>query len=135
MISKEPIDKGRVRKIRGSFSWIDHVFITGGLLEELNSAEILLYFFLVAVGDKNGVSFYHYSRICQLLKMDVEGYLIARKGLVEKSLIAYRDGVYQVLELPPAPQSLKQRPSQEEELGLRSVREILKHVLSLPKEC
>lgn len=126
MVSKEPIEKGRIRKIRGSFSWIDHRFITGGFLDKLSSTETLLYLFLVAVGDKNGVSFYHNSRICQLLKIEVESYLIARKGLIEKSLIAYRAGIYQVLELPATLVNSGQRVSQADEGGLRSIKEILK---------
>lgn len=124
--SKAPIDRERIRKIRNSFSWVDHRFITGGFLEKLSTAEILLYFFLVAVGDKNGVSFYHYSRICQLLKIDVQSCLEACKGLIEKSLIAYTGGIYQVLELPTTPLDSKQKSSKDDGVGLRSIKEILK---------
>ncbi|MBW1850596.1 MAG: hypothetical protein JRJ15_04045, partial [Deltaproteobacteria bacterium] len=50
------------------FSWIDHRLITGGFLLELPTVEILLCFFLVAVSDRNVISFYHDDRICGLLK-------------------------------------------------------------------
>ena len=61
----------RVRKIEGSFSWIDHRFVTEGFLHDLSMIEILLYLFLVAVSDRNGLSFYHDDRIASLLKIDL----------------------------------------------------------------
>lgn len=64
------INHKRLRKITNSFSWIDHRTITGGFLDNLSTVEILLYFFLVAVCDRHGVSFYHDDRICRLLKID-----------------------------------------------------------------
>lgn len=103
MSIKSPIHFDRVRRITGSFSWIDHRFITKGFMEKLTTMEILLYFFLVAVGDKNGVSFYHLTTMSKLLKVPTETLRFAIQGLTDKSLIAYRDGVYQVLELPPLP--------------------------------
>ena len=45
----------RIRKIEGSFSWIDHRLITGGFLRDLCPLEILLYLFLVAVTLTGGV--------------------------------------------------------------------------------
>lgn len=100
---KQIIDHKRIRKINGSFSWIDHRLITGGFLEDLSSYEILFYFFLVAVCDRNGVSFYHDDRICRLLKIDLAGLGEARKGLIQRSLLAYKFPVYQVLALPENP--------------------------------
>ena len=97
------IDHKRIRKITGSFSWIDHRLILGGFLENLSVYEILLYFFLVAVSDRNGVSFYHDDRICLLLKIDFSILGEAREGLIQKRLLAYKYPVYQVLALPPEP--------------------------------
>jgi hypothetical protein len=54
----------------------------------------------VTVGDKNGVSFYGDDKVCQLLKMDVDDYLEARKRLSYREMIAYQMGVFQVLSLP-----------------------------------
>ena len=68
---KDIINTRRIRKIDGSFSWVDHRFITGGFLDDLSTIEIVLYFFLVAVSDRHGVSFYHDDRICGLLKIDL----------------------------------------------------------------
>lgn len=101
----------RIRKIEGSFSWIDHRFITGGFLLDLSTLEILLYLFLVAVSDRNGLSFYHDDRIASLLKIDLVSLGKARAGLVQRSLLAYEPPLYQILSLPPEPVPL---PSREE---------------------
>lgn len=100
MPQKRPIYPDRIRKIRGSFSWIEHRFVHGSFLRELSRDELLLYYFLVTVGDKNGVSFYGYEKICRFLKMEVDAYLIARDRLIQRQMIAQRKGVFQVLPLP-----------------------------------
>jgi hypothetical protein len=41
------MDRERIRKITGSFSWIDHRFVSGGFLPDLSRDEILIYLFLV----------------------------------------------------------------------------------------
>lgn len=111
MQSKRILNSERLRKIEGSFSWIDHRFITGGFLRDLSTLEILLYLFLVAVSDRNGLSFYHDDRIASLLKIDLSALGQAREGLVLRSLVAYQPPLYQVLSLPPRPVIL---PSREE---------------------
>lgn len=103
MYCKRILDSSRVRKIAGSFSWIDHRFITGGFLRDLSAVEILLYFFLVSVSDRNGISFYHDDKICSLIKIGLTSLGEAREGLVGKSLLAYEHPIYQVLSLPPQP--------------------------------
>jgi hypothetical protein len=103
MYCKRILDSSRVRKITGSFSWIDHRFITGGFLRDLSAVEILLYFFLVSVSDRNGISFYHDDKICSLIKIGLTSLGEAREGLVGKSLLAYEHPIYQVLSLPPQP--------------------------------
>jgi len=103
MITKIPIDPQRVRRITGSFSWIDHRLLHDGFLATMTSDEILLYFFLVLVGDRHGLSFYSYDKICTLLHLEVECLLLARDRLVAKALMAFEDGRYQVLQLPARP--------------------------------
>ena len=100
MISQQPIIAERIRRISGSFSWIDHRILIDGFLTSMSRDEIVLYFFLVLVGDKNGVSFYSYDRICQLLKIELDEYIQARNLLLKRSLIAFHEGRFQVLELP-----------------------------------
>lgn len=111
MAVKRVLFPDRVRKIEGSFSWIDHRFITGGFLRDLSTIEIVLYLFLVAVSDRNGLSFYHDDRIATLLKIDLASLGKAREGLVLRSLLAYDPPLYQILSLPPNPVLL---PSKEE---------------------
>jgi len=103
MDAKWLIDPDRIRKITGSFSWIDHRFISGGFIRNLSRDEILIYLFLVGVADRQGLSFYHDDRICSLLKIDLASLGEAREGLVERSLIAWRSPIYQVLALPSHP--------------------------------
>lgn len=111
MPGRAPIFPDRIRKIRGSFSWIEHRFVHDGFLRALSADELLLYYFLVTVGDRNGVSYYDYEKICQLLKLEVEAYIRARDGLIARQLIAYQQGVFQVLSLPARP-SLSRLTSQ-----------------------
>jgi len=100
MFSREPINYSRLRRITGSFSWIDHRLLTQGYLEKMTPDEMLLYFFLILVGDKNGISFYNHDRIQGYLKMDVWTYARAREGLMHKALIACEEIRVQVLQLP-----------------------------------
>lgn len=100
MVSRTPIDPYRIRKIVGSFSWLDHRLLHNGYLATMAPQEMLLYFFLVLVGDRQGVSFYSYDKICTLLKLDLERLLWARDRLVRKSLIACKSGRFQVLQIP-----------------------------------
>ena len=103
MIKKRILDPGRVRRIDGSFSFIPHRFLTDGFLAALGQRELLLYFFLVLVSDRNGLSFYSYDAICNLLQFDVDQYIKARDALIEKDLIAFDGTIFQVLELPSKP--------------------------------
>lgn len=103
MLLKRLLDPTRVRKIQGSFSWIDHRLITGGFLADLSTIEILLYLFLVAVCDRNGISYYHQDKIASLLKIDLASLGKAREGLIHRSLLAYEPPLYQILSLPVRP--------------------------------
>jgi len=100
-------------------------------LRDLSTLEILLYLFLVAVSDRNGLSFYYDDRIAGLLKIDLSALGRAREGLVLRSLLAYEPPLYQVLSLPPRPtilSSREERPQREEEVA-RSYLEKIKQML------
>jgi hypothetical protein len=103
MITKAPLDQDRVRKIAGSFAFIEHRFLRHGFFGVLTHHELLLYFFLVLVADRNGLSYYSYDKICVLSKMTLDDYIIARDGLIEKDLIAFNGHLFQVLSLPKQP--------------------------------
>ena len=113
MKSKSPILPHRVRRITGSFSWLDHRLLHHGFLQQMQSDDMLLYFFLVLVGDKNGISYYGYDRICCLLKITDDELIAARARLIDLSLIAFDNGRYQVLSLPtPAVEKTVERHCQ-----------------------
>ena len=103
MIRKKILNANRVRRIDGGFSFIPHRFLTGGFLSALCPGELLLYFFLVLVSDRNGLSFYSYDAICSLLQLTLDGYVEARNGLIGRDLIAFDGTLFQVLQLPPKP--------------------------------
>ncbi len=132
MAIKRVLLPNRVRKIEGSFGWIDHRFVTGGFLHDLSMIEILLYLFLVAVSDRNGLSFYHDDRIASLLKIDLPALGKAREDLVRRSLLAYEFPLYQILSLPSKPMALpsrEDRAEQDQEFAryhFKKIREMLK---------
>jgi hypothetical protein len=103
MITKTPLDRDRVRKIAGSFAFVEHRFLRSGFFSVLTHHELLLYVFLVLVADRNGLSYYSYDKICILLKITLDDYIIARDGLIDKDLIAFNGHLFQVLSLPKRP--------------------------------
>ena len=111
MRKPKPLVSDRIRNIRQcTFGWVDHDFLHRGFLNRLSQEELLLYYFLITVADRNGVSFYDYERICQFLKMGVDDYIRARDRLCERSLLAYQEGVFQVLTLPEKPRLVPAAP-------------------------
>ena len=99
---KRLLDPARVRVIRDGFSWIDRRFIKDGWPERLSREEVLVYFFLVAVADKDGLSFWGDARISGTLKLPPVELVRARDGLARHGLVAYERPLYQVLDLTPA---------------------------------
>jgi len=93
----------RVRQINGSFTFIEHRFFRHGFWTTLGHHELLLYFFLVLVADRQGLSFYSYDKICSLLAINVDEYIMARDNLINKDLIAFDGTFFQVLSLPRTP--------------------------------
>ena len=51
MIQKTPLIPHRVRKIKGSFAFIEHRFLRDGFWSSLDHHELVFYLFLVIVGD------------------------------------------------------------------------------------
>ena len=101
---REPIMKNRIRQIDGQgFAYIPNRFFRDGFFVSLNRDELALYFLLVLVGDRNGVSYYHYDTLCSILELPSEFYLTVRNSLIAKDLIAYDGTRFQVLSLPKRP--------------------------------
>ena len=103
MIEKRILCPERVRKIAGSFAFIEHRFLRDGFLASLGHHELLLYAFLVLAADRYGISFYGYDRICSVLRFTVEDYIEARNQLIEKDLLAFDGTLFQLLSLPEKP--------------------------------
>ena len=100
VVAKRVLDARHVRKIREGFSWIDRRFVREEWIDRLSVEENALYFFLVAVADKDGLSFYSDGRIATMLKVDRDRLSRARARLMELGLVAWESPLYQVLELP-----------------------------------
>ena len=99
-IRKHPIYPQRIRKIEGSFAFIEHRFLKAGFLQSLSHHEFLLYVFLILVSDRFGLSYYSYDKICTMLRFSVDEYILARDWLIDKDLIAFDGNLFQVLSLP-----------------------------------
>jgi len=124
MIEKRILIADRVRRPpREGFSWIDRRFLRH-FASKLTGDAILLYFFLTAVSDKDGLSFYSDSSIAVRLRMREEHVVAAREDLLTHDLVAYQPPLTQVLSLPHgrmqrkdlhALRSLLSSPDQEKE--------------------
>ena len=110
MIEKNPLDPQRIRKISGSFAFIEHRFLRDGFFGSLEHHELLLYLFLVLVSDRSGLSYYSYEKICTLLHLSPEQYITARNGLIKKDLIMFDGFLFQLLSLPVKPVPATSRP-------------------------
>ncbi len=99
-MKKDPLLRKRIRRLpKEGWSWIGRRF----LREEASSIgrdAIFLYFFLCAVSDKNGVSYYGETAIATRLRLSEQSVVRARQELEARDLIAYRTPLYQVLSLP-----------------------------------
>lgn len=109
---RNPVRPDRVRRIDGGFAFVPNRFLHGGFFASLSDAERSLYFFLVLAGDRDGVSFYAYDRICSVLEITPDDYVIVRNALIERDLIAFDGTRFQILSLPPQPVTRSRPPLQ-----------------------
>src|SRR5271157_319396 len=102
MIPKQILVPDRVRRPpREGWSWIDRRFLREHA-PRLSHEAIVLYFFLAAVSDKHGLSFYGDVSIALRLRMSETVVVRARDELMAADLLAYRAPLTQVLSLPQA---------------------------------
>lgn len=102
MIVKKPILSGRVRRIPGSFSWVDHRLVRDRHLDRCSHAAAALYLFLVCVADREGLSYYSDETLAAKLGMEAGLLAQARSELIRNDIVAWRRPMYQVLSLEPA---------------------------------
>ena len=110
MIEKSPLCPERVRKITGSFAFIEHRFIRDGFWSSLGQHALLLSVFLVLVADRNALSYDRFDKIGALLQLSLDDYLLARHARIKQDLIAFDGHLFQVLSLPLTPVRQPARP-------------------------
>jgi hypothetical protein len=100
MIKKQLLVPDRVRRLPSEgFSWMDRRFLRH-FASRLTGDAIFLYFFLAAVSDQQGLSFYGDATIAVRLRMREEDVVAARDELVIHDFVAYQAPLTQVLSLP-----------------------------------
>ena len=103
MRGREPIVPQRRRRVPPQFSWIDHRLVRDGHVKGRSASALALYLFLVTVADADGLSWYSEEALCRRLSWGAAALQSARTELQQAGLIAYRKGLYQVLDLSPVP--------------------------------
>jgi hypothetical protein len=107
------------------WSWVDRRFVREHMAH-LSREAVLLYFFLCAVADKHGVSFYSDGTLTMQLRMPLPALVDARRELLARDLIAHETRWTQVLSLPPCSQHRRHEPSQ----GLMGLGDILRQAIA-----
>jgi hypothetical protein len=127
MIPKRILVPDRLRRPPATgWSWVDRGFMREHMAH-LSREATLLYFFLAAVADKHGLSFYGDGTLATLLRITLPALSQARDELLARDLIAHESRWTQVLSLPPSTRRCSQ-PGQ----GLMQLGEILRKAAALP---
>ena len=98
MKHKAIIDHRRRRTIPAHFTWVDHRIIRNGYTRRCSAEALGFYLFLLGVSDAEGLSYYGDRRLSEELNCKA-GIPSLRNELVNAGLLAYRDGIYQLLGL------------------------------------
>jgi hypothetical protein len=93
------------------WSWVDRRFLREHG-DYLSREAVLLYFFLAAVADRHGLSFYSDSTLTCRLRLTQPVLEQARQELLERDLIAHQLPLVQVLSLPTPGVSRRPEPGQ-----------------------
>jgi hypothetical protein len=127
-VVKRVLDPSRRRSVPADgFSWIDRRFLREGFAAPLAAHELLLYFFLCAVADQDGLSFFGERSVAATLRLDRRALALARAHLESEGLILYRAPLYQVLAVPPSAAAASAAPScaRRDVPGVRALGELL----------
>ena len=108
-IEKRILVTDRVRRPpRAGFSWIDRRFLREFAVR-LSGDAVFLYFFLTAVSDKHGLSYYSDVTLALRLRITEAAVIQAREELITYDLVAYQAPLTQILSLPTSPLERKSR--------------------------
>lgn len=111
MIQKRVLSPDRVRHLpKSDWSWVDRRFLRQ-FASELSGDAVFLYFLLVAVSDKNGLSYYSDKSLALMVRTSLPSLARARQELIELDLIVYQSPLVQVLSLPACEQTLPRASS------------------------
>jgi hypothetical protein len=129
MIQKRILVPARLRRPPTTgWSWVDRRFVDEHA-ERLSREAVLLYFFLSAVADRHGLSFYSDGTLASLLRMTLPAVVQARDELLGRDLIAHERPLTQVLSLPPRGERRRHEPGQ----GLIQLGELFRQAAALPQ--
>ena len=79
-----------------SYSIIDHQILHGRYLHRLSHESMILYLFLVVVGDRQGRSFYSDRSVTEILRLSVSALNHAREELISEALVSYKRPYWEV---------------------------------------
>ena len=126
MIPKRILVPSRLRRPPATgWSWTDGRFVREHM-DHLSPEAVLLYFFLSAVADGNGLSFYSDGTVAARLRMPLPSLLQARDELLAYDLIAHEPPLTQVLSLPTRCQRRRSEPGG----GLVQLGDILRRAIA-----
>jgi hypothetical protein len=108
------------------WSWVDRRFLRDHAAH-LSRDAVLLYFFLCAVADKHGLSFYGDATMSALVRINLPALMAARDELLARDLIAHETRYTQVLTLPTPVQRRRHEPGG----GLMQLGDILRRAVEL----
>jgi hypothetical protein len=124
MTQKHILVAGRLRRPPATgWSWVDRRFLREHG-DYLSREAILLYLFLSAVADRQGLSFYSDHTLCSRLQLSPQALQQARQELLDRDLIAHQLPLVQVLSLPTPGVSRRPEPGQ----GLIQLGELFRQV-------
>ena len=83
-----------------SYSIIDHQILHGRYLHRLSHESMILYLFLVVVGDRQGRSFYSDRSITEILRLSGPQLHHAREELISEGLASYKRPYWEVKNIP-----------------------------------
>jgi hypothetical protein len=104
---------------------VDRRFLPGHAAH-LSRDSVLLYFFLCAVADKHGLSFYGDGTVAALVRISLPDLIAARDELLARDLIAHETLFTQVFSLPLTGQRRRSEPGQ----GLMRLGDVLRRAIA-----